>query len=66
MGEWKKVAEIVYSPEGYYNPCIVSKFISSNGKNIIISTSGNFATHDTSLGLNNVYRLTVIPFELSL
>ena len=64
-GPWTAFDEKRFSPEGYYNPCIVSKFISPDGLNLTILSNGSFMT----AGAENeacIYRLTLIPCTLTL
>jgi hypothetical protein len=63
-GPWKAFAERRFKPEGYYNPCIVAKFISRDGLKFPIFTNGNFATNVKD-GAECLYRLTVIPCTLA-
>ena len=62
-GPYRQFATQRFKPEGYYNPCIVSKFISQDGRHLTIFTNGDFATWDAA-GQRCLYRLTVIPCTL--
>jgi hypothetical protein len=64
-GPWTKFHSKTFNPEGYYNPCIVSKFIYDGGKKFIIFTNGNHMSikhlHDDH---RFIYRLHTIECEL--
>ncbi|OCT15255.1 hypothetical protein A8709_14245 [Paenibacillus pectinilyticus] len=62
-GPWTKFSAFLFFPQGYYNPCIVPKFISTDGKNLILFTNGDFITNQRSPE-ENIYKLTMIPCEL--
>ncbi|QGQ97659.1 DUF4185 domain-containing protein [Paenibacillus psychroresistens] len=62
-GPWNKFAAYLFYPHGYYNPYVVPKFTSSDGKKLIIFTTGDFITNQRSEA-ENLYRLTIIPCEL--
>lgn len=62
-GPWREIGTQRFKPQGYYNPCIVSKFISSDGRRLTIFTNGDFRTAFAS-GEKCLYRLTQIPCEL--
>jgi hypothetical protein len=52
----------VWDPQGFYNPCIPSKFISSDGRRFWIITAGDFS--DQASG--GLYGLHMIPATLEL
>ncbi|MCC6123633.1 MAG: DUF4185 domain-containing protein [Pirellulales bacterium] len=64
-GPWREFGSQRFDPEGYYNPCVVSKFISPDGRNLAIFTNGNFFTA-RERGEKCIYRLTKIPCTLTL
>ena len=64
-GPWREFQTQRFRTEGYYNPCIVSKFISADGLNLMIFTNGNFFTAREK-GEKCIYRLTKIPCALML
>jgi hypothetical protein len=55
-GPWAKIGSHDSSPQGYYSPEICPKFQTEN--NVFVFTAGNWNNPD-------VYRLTVVPLELS-
>lgn len=60
-GPWTLFYSQDFEPEGWYNACIPSKFIGSDGKNLWVFTAGNFIRQE--LGL---YGLWMIPMTLEL
>ena len=65
-GPWKEFDTKRFNPEGYYNPCIVGKFISQDGLNLTILTNGDFQTFPLhAQGEKCIYRLTQIPCTLN-
>lgn len=64
-GPWTKFHSHTYKPIGAYNPCIVPKFTSHDGKKIVIFTNGSFHTQDFK-GDDMIYRLMTIECELEL
>ena len=62
-GPWQAVGSCVFTPEAYYNPCIVSKFISRDGRNLTIFANGDFRTHGL-VGDACLYRLTQLTCTL--
>jgi hypothetical protein len=50
-----------FEPEGWYNPCIPSRFISSDAGSFWIFVAGNWTTAETAHGL---YGLRMIPVTL--
>jgi hypothetical protein len=62
-GPWREIGTERFRTEGYYNPCIVSKFISADGRNLLIFTNGNFFTA-AKQGTECTYRLTKMPCTL--
>jgi hypothetical protein len=64
-GPWRQIGTRRFNPEGYYNPCIASKFISSDGRNLMIFTNGDFFTA-AKKGADCIYRLTKMPCKLVL
>jgi hypothetical protein len=61
-GPWTLFYSQNFEPEGWYNPTIPSKFISSDGKKIWLFTAGNFIRQELKL-----YGLWMMPmtFELA-
>ncbi len=49
--------------ESWYNPCIPSKFISANGRNLWLFVSGDFTNHETP---GSPYGLWMLPMLLEL
>jgi len=62
-GPWRQFQTQRFKPEGYYNPCIVSKFISEDGRHLTIFANGDTKTWNAD-GPRCIYRLTVIPCTL--
>jgi hypothetical protein len=62
-GPWTKFASFSFAPEGYYNPCIVSKLISADGLRCTVFTGGTFSTAGMQ-GHDCLYRLTTLQMEL--
>jgi len=52
-----------FHPEGWYNPCIVSKFISTDGRHLWLFVSGDWTTHGTH-PLEGYYGLCMIEMTL--
>jgi len=61
-GPWTLFHRQVWDPEGFYNPCIPSKFISPDGRHFWIITAGDFS--DQAPG--GLYGLHMIPVTLEL
>jgi hypothetical protein len=55
-GPWTRIGSYDSSPQGYYSPEICPKF--QNANQVFIFTAGNWNNPD-------VYRLTIVPLELS-
>jgi hypothetical protein len=64
-GPWSVIGSDKFNPQGYYNPCIVPKFISADGKQFWIVTNGNFFTAFKS-GTECLYRFTLLPATVSI
>lgn len=62
-GNWTKFYSHTFRGRGYYNPCIVSKFIRDGGKKFVVFTNGNFHTGNAS-GEKFYYRLNMVECEL--
>jgi hypothetical protein len=62
-GPWEPFGTQHFSPEGYYDPCVLPKFISEDGLDFMILTAGDFNTHALP-GALCLYRLTYIPCSL--
>lgn len=60
-GPWTRFYSQNFEPEGWYNPSIPSKFISSDGKKIWLFTAGNFIRQEL-----NLYGLWMMPMTLEL
>jgi hypothetical protein len=60
-GPWALFYSQNFEPEGWYNPSIPSKFISSDGKKIWLFTAGNFIRQEL-----NLYGLWMMPMALEL
>ena len=62
-GPWVKFDSHVFNPLGAYNPCIVPKFSSADGKKFTVFTNGNFQSGDAKEEELH-YRLNAIECEL--
>jgi hypothetical protein len=60
-GPWTLFHAQYFEPEGWYNPYIPSKFISSDGRKLWIFVAGDWTTCETTQGL---YGLWMIPVTL--
>ena len=59
-GPWTLFHTQDFEPQSYYNPCIPSKFISSDGRRFWLFAAGDFT------GNGEYYRLNMIPVTLTL
>jgi hypothetical protein len=62
-GPWTLFHVQDFEPQGWYNPCIPSKFISDNGKRLWLFVAGDWTDSETTHGL---YGLWMIPVTLEL
>jgi hypothetical protein len=62
-GPWTLFHTQNFEPQGWYNPCIPGKFVSSDGRKFWIFVAGDWTTADTTHGL---YGLWMIPVTLEL
>jgi hypothetical protein len=60
-GPWELIHSEATFPKGFYNPCVPSKYISSDGRKLWIFASGDWTTAKT---LDGMYGLFMIPVEL--
>ena len=58
-GPWKAEASWKNSEHGYYNPCVVGKFLRNEARDLILFTSGRWDD-------GAVYKLTLLPCRLTL
>lgn len=64
-GPWEQFGMENFTPEAYYNPCILPKFISEDGLSFTVITNANFQTFpEHEKGTSCLYRLTYIPCTL--
>ena len=63
-GPWQEFGAQRFPADGYYNPGIATKFISPDGRRLVLFTNGNFTTH-AAPGDACRYRLTQVPCSLS-
>jgi hypothetical protein len=64
-GPWTKYHTRSFTPQGYYNPAVISKSISSDGKNMTLLTSGDYFSFDGSGKPEVLYNMTAIPLTLA-
>jgi hypothetical protein len=60
-GPWTLFYSQNFEPEGWYNPSIPAKFVSSDAKRIWVFTAGNFIRQEL-----NLYGLWMLPMTLEL
>ena len=58
-GPWTLFHAQNFEPQGWYNPCIPGKFISSDGRNFWIFVAGDWTTADTARGLYGLWMMPV-------
>lgn len=62
-GPWTLFHTQTFEPEGWYNPCIPSKFISADDKSMWIFCAGDWTTAETTHGL---YGLWMMPLQFEI
>ena len=60
-GPWELFHSEQFEPQGWYNPCIPSKFISEDGQKMWIFVAGDWTSGD---GPRAYYCLHVMPLTL--
>jgi hypothetical protein len=58
-GPWTHMSSPTFNPQGYYNPVIVSKFTSNDGRHVTAFAAGDYLSLDPEL-----YRLHAIDLQL--
>jgi hypothetical protein len=62
-GPWSLFHVEDWSPGGFYNPCIISKFTSEDGTKLMIFAAGDFSD---CMKLDGYYGLYLFPVELTI
>jgi hypothetical protein len=56
-GPWTLFHSRCFEPQGWYNPCIPSKFISSDGRKLWIFVAGDWTTCETTKGYYGLWMI---------
>jgi hypothetical protein len=62
-GPWTLFHSYTSNPIGMYNPCVITKLTSNNGKKLVIFTNGSSYTSSVQ-GDGNYYKLITVECEL--
>lgn len=63
-GPWTRFQTSRFCPMGFYNPCVLQKFISDDGRDLVIFTNGNFHVPQAPDPSFIQYRLAIMRCRL--